>query len=92
MLGLVLGWMKIPLGELKTDVFHRIQDTINRILFSNWRYVNTNHNPADLVSRGICPEDFCRTTCDGKAQLGFLSHLPGGPDALILTGKLRCQN
>ena len=25
--------------------------------FSNWRYVNANHNPADLMSRGISLED-----------------------------------
>ena len=31
----------------------------------------------------------CRTTCGGKAQLGCLSHLPGGQDDLILTGKVK---
>ena len=53
----VLGWMKTLLGKLISYVFHRVQNTINRIPFSNWRYVNTNHNPADLVSRVISPED-----------------------------------
>ena len=31
----VLGWMKTSPDKLKTYVFHRVQDTINRIPFSN---------------------------------------------------------
>ena len=52
-----LGWTKTPFGKLKTYVFYGVPDTINRITLSNWRYVNSNHNPADLVSSGIYPED-----------------------------------
>ena len=56
----VLGWLKTSPGRLKTYVSHRVQDTVNRIPSSNWRYVNTLQNPADLISRGVAPGELLR--------------------------------
>jgi len=53
----VLGWLKMPPGRLKTYVTHRVQDITSKVPPTNWRYVNTSHNPADLVSRGVSPKD-----------------------------------
>ena len=81
----ILGWMK-------TYIFHGVQDTINRIPFSNWGYVNTIHNPADVVSRGVSPKELVKNKLWWEGPTWLLSYLPGGPDALVLTGKLHYQN
>ena len=89
----VMGWMKTFPSKLKTYDFHTVQNTINRIPFSNWRYVNTIHNPADLVSRGVSPKELLNNELwwEGPTWLSQLP-LPDGPDVLILTGKLCYQN
>ena len=69
----VLGWMKTSPGKLKTYVFHRVQDTINRIPFSNWRYVNTIHNPADSV--GVSPKELLKNKLWWEGPT-WLSQLP----------------
>ena len=71
----VLGWMKTSPGKLKTYVFHRVQDIINRIPFSNWRYVNTIHNPADLVSRDVSPKELVKKKLWWEGPT-WLSQLP----------------
>ena len=80
-----LGWMKIPIGKLKTYVFYGVPDTINRITLSNLRYVNSNHNPADLVSRGIYPEDLLYNNWLSQSPAWW----PRLPD---IAGSLYCQN
>ena len=71
----VLGWMKTSPGKLKSYVFHRVQDTIKRIPFSNWRYVNTIHNPAVLVSRGVSPKELLKNKLWWESP-PWLSQLP----------------
>lgn len=50
---LVLSWLNIQPVRLKTYVSNRVNqiwEITNPIL---WRYVSTNDNPADIISRGI---------------------------------------
>ena len=79
----VLGWLKTSPGRLKTYVSHRVQDTVNRIPSSNWRYVNTLHNPADLISRGVAPGELLQNELWWKGP-PWLSqspaHWPRRPD------------
>ena len=51
----VLGWLRTSSSRLKTFVVHRVTDITSKIPPDRWRYIQTNHNPADLVSRGVLP-------------------------------------
>ncbi|GFW95037.1 uncharacterized protein TNCV_476361 [Trichonephila clavipes] len=52
---IVLAWIKNPLAHLKT--FVRNQDNIIQKLIENdfWKHVNSENNPADILSKGISP-------------------------------------
>ena len=52
----VLGWLKTSPSRLKVYVSHRDGNILRKIPVHHRRYVNTNHNPADLASRGIAPK------------------------------------
>ncbi len=50
---IVLGWLSTSPSCLKSYVYNRVLDTIERIPAAQWRHVPTNCNPADVASRGI---------------------------------------
>ncbi len=50
---IVLGWLSTSPSRLKSYVYNRVVDTIERIPAAQWRHVPTNCNPADVASRGI---------------------------------------
>ena len=52
----VLGWLKISPSRLNMYASHRVKNILRKIPVHHWRYVDTNHNPADLASRGIAPK------------------------------------
>ncbi|XP_065082642.1 uncharacterized protein LOC135705019 [Ochlerotatus camptorhynchus] len=57
---IALAWLKKPLGSLETFVRNRVAE-INRLTNRyTWKYVNTKHNPADVVSRGQTPAMLCK--------------------------------
>ncbi|XP_039763051.1 uncharacterized protein LOC120635903 [Pararge aegeria] len=49
----VLGWIKTSPTKLKMFVANRVAEICENTQSSSWRYVPTNLNPADLISRGI---------------------------------------
>ncbi|KAG6454118.1 hypothetical protein O3G_MSEX008494 [Manduca sexta] len=49
----VLGWLSGDPGRWKTFVANRVQEIINIMPRSCWRYIKSEHNPADCASRGI---------------------------------------
>ncbi|GFV69659.1 integrase catalytic domain-containing protein [Trichonephila clavipes] len=50
---IVLAWIKKPLAQLKTFVRNRVS-IIQELTESDfWKYVNSENNPADILSRGI---------------------------------------
>ena len=53
----VLGWLNTNPGRLNTFVSNRVVDTISRLPPTLWRYVSTKHNPADVASRGLFPNE-----------------------------------
>nr|CAI5820348.1 unnamed protein product [Callosobruchus analis] len=54
---IVLGWLKTPPNLLKPFVDNRVAE-IQKITQSfEWRHVPTHDNPADLLSRGVKPEN-----------------------------------
>lgn len=50
---IVLSWLSAPSTQLKPFVRHRVNEIQETTLGSEWNYVPTRDNPADLVSRGV---------------------------------------
>lgn len=51
----VLAWISSQSSRWKTFVAHRIGELHEITSISQWRYVCSKDNPADIVSRGCCP-------------------------------------
>ncbi|KAK2578491.1 hypothetical protein KPH14_002052 [Odynerus spinipes] len=51
---IVLAWIKAPSSRWKTFVANRTAE-IQRKTNGNWRHIVSEDNPADIISRGICP-------------------------------------
>ncbi|XP_025407359.1 uncharacterized protein LOC112681309 [Sipha flava] len=49
---IVLAWISAPASKWKTFVGHRVSEIQELSSISQWRHVNTEDNPADIVSRG----------------------------------------
>lgn len=49
----VLGWINAQSNCLKTYVSNRVNQILELTDASQWNYVNTKDNPADVISRGI---------------------------------------
>lgn len=49
---IVLAWISAPASKWKTFVGHRVSEIQELSSISQWRHVNTDTNPADIVSRG----------------------------------------
>lgn len=57
----VLGWLNKPPGQLATFVSNRVMTISSLVDPGHWRYVSTNTNPADLLSRGVSPRELLIT-------------------------------
>lgn len=53
----VLGWLKMPSHKLNAFVSHRAAEVNNLCSNSEWMYVPSLLNPADLASRGVFPDE-----------------------------------
>lgn len=56
---IVLCWINNDTKKLKTFVANRIGEIKESTKASSWRYVPTNSNPADLISRGVSAGQLC---------------------------------
>lgn len=54
---IVLSWLRIDSVNLKTFVANRVASIRELTDIDSWKHVPTEHNPADLVSRGINPQE-----------------------------------
>lgn len=72
----VLGWLNSQPSRLKTYVANRMEQILEVTDASQWQYVNTNHNPADIISRAIDAHELLRNTMWWNGQ-SYLS-LPEG--------------
>lgn len=68
-----LQWIKSSPHTLKTFVANRVSDIQSKTNISQWNYVPTQDNPADMLSRGLTPFEFQRA-----------SNWISGPDWLAL--------
>lgn len=50
-----LGWLRSKTSNLKTFVANRVAKICEDTKASSWRHVPTHLNPADPISRGVCP-------------------------------------
>ncbi|XP_062713769.1 uncharacterized protein LOC134290616 [Aedes albopictus] len=59
---IVLAWMKRPAHRLKVFVRNRIAEINSKTAEYQWCYIRTTENPADIVSRGLLPNDLCKSS------------------------------
>ncbi|XP_063994304.1 uncharacterized protein LOC135171606 [Diachasmimorpha longicaudata] len=59
---ITLHWIKGETHKLKTFVANRVNDIQDNTKHCQWRYVSTNDNPADPLSRGQYPIEFIQNT------------------------------
>lgn len=78
---IVLNWLK----QMKTNTPVFVQNRVVKIrkLFAShmWHYISTQHNPADLVSRGVFPEDLmrCEEWWSGPSVIPVVTENEGEP-------------
>lgn len=58
---IVLGWINSHPNRLKAYVSNRICQILEITNAQQWHYISSNENPADVLSRGIRPQDFKKT-------------------------------
>ncbi|XP_035986832.1 uncharacterized protein LOC118560169 [Fundulus heteroclitus] len=57
----VLKYIKNETSRFKIFVANRVSEILKLSDISQWRYVNTSNNPADLASRGVKVQSFLKT-------------------------------
>jgi len=57
----VLGWLNSESSRLKTYVANRVEQILNGTDASQWQYISTKDNPADIISRGIDAHELARS-------------------------------
>lgn len=96
---IVLHWIKAPYKhKLDTYVTHRLMKVIELTKGEDWYYINTKQNPADLITRGVMPNDLptCNLWWQGPAWLTqHHTHWPLAThqvlDEDIIDDKLSCS-
>ncbi|XP_075158073.1 uncharacterized protein LOC142231346 [Haematobia irritans] len=54
---ILLSWLRKPACHWKVFVANRVTTITNKVGIDNWSHVASKFNPADLASRGVCPQD-----------------------------------
>lgn len=54
---ITLNWIQAAPNKWKTFVANRVSEIQHLTQSSDWRHVKTNENPADLISRGLYPQE-----------------------------------
>lgn len=54
---IVLSWLKIEPSQLKTFVANRVSQINEIVNVDDWKHVQSQHNAADLISRGVNPDE-----------------------------------
>jgi len=57
----VLGWLNSESSRLKTYVANRVEQILDGTDESQWQYISTKDNPADIISRGIDAHELARS-------------------------------
>ncbi|XP_051156765.1 uncharacterized protein LOC127278878 [Leptopilina boulardi] len=80
---IALHWIKSPPHTLKTFESNRvakIQEISNQY---EWRHVRTEHNPADLVSRGLSPREIIQNSFWFNGPLWINDHDENWPISIV---------
>lgn len=81
----VLKYIKNETSRFKIFIANRVSEILQGSNVSQWRYVNTLNNPADLASRGAKVESFLKTSawlCGPEFLLEPESKWPINPEAV----------
>ena len=54
---IVLAWLQKPPNSWTTFVANRVSKIVEKTGKDCWRHVSSSDNPADLISRGVRPQD-----------------------------------
>lgn len=74
----VLHWLASASRNLATFVANRVGEIQQNSKLNQWHHVSTNSNPADSLSRGLCPHDLAQLElwwygpswlCDGRNSI-----------------------
>lgn len=57
---ITIYWIRTSPNKLKTFIANRVADIQSITNVDDWRHIKSADNPADLISRGLFPEDFLR--------------------------------
>ncbi|KAJ8913119.1 hypothetical protein NQ315_006037 [Exocentrus adspersus] len=52
-----LSWLRIDPSKLKTFIANRVSKINELTNIDNWKHVPSEHNPADVISRGMSPQE-----------------------------------
>lgn len=89
---IVLNWLQMQPNKLQVFVTNRVAEIQELTDCHNWRHVPTHDNPADLLSRGLFPEQLAQSDIwwHGPSFLLKAEHeWPVIPKAKVLTMELR---
>ena len=86
----VLAYIRCEAGRFKPFVSNRVSSIRSRSLPSQWRYVPTSMNPADILSRGCVPQDLPEVWSTGPEFLSlhrdsWSEFLPETQDLVVTT-------
>ncbi|XP_075162598.1 uncharacterized protein LOC142235215 [Haematobia irritans] len=59
---IVLAWLQKPPSSWTTFVANRVSKIQNLVGKECWRHVKSEHNPADIISRGVRPQELIGST------------------------------
>ncbi|GFW36035.1 integrase catalytic domain-containing protein [Trichonephila clavipes] len=71
---IAIAWIKTPVNQIKTFVGNRVSKIQTLTENFKWRYIPSAQNPADIISRGVNPEEISSLTLrwNGTQQLDIL--------------------
>lgn len=69
----VLTWLNSQRVRLKTYMLNHVNQALELTEVNQWNHVRINENPADVISRGICPVELLTniTLCYGSKWMSF---------------------
>ncbi|KAJ8977812.1 hypothetical protein NQ317_000069 [Molorchus minor] len=91
---IVLAWLLIEPANLKTFVANRISQIQQKTQVSQWHHVASEENPADIISRGLYPDQLSNSSLwwhgpDFLKSSASTWHEPKDTDSINIIPELR---
>ena len=77
---ITLNWINTPPYLLETFLANRVSAIQNKTQIQCWRHVTTNSNPADLLSRGMSPQEFLQSSLWSQGPQWLIHEEPAWPN------------